>query len=84
MLILLKLDIIKRERAYRRSSGQIKLYRSRPDARGRRFPACCGGEVEFNVVETRIGKVVIGGNKYFDEGDIRASLAQATGLSVPG
>lgn len=35
-----------------------------------------GGEVEFDVVEARIGKVVIEGNKYFDEANIRASLPQ--------
>ena len=34
------------------------------------------GEVEFNVVEARIGKVVVEGNKYFDEANIRASLPQ--------
>lgn len=41
-----------------------------------------GGEVEFAVVEAKIGKVVIEGNKYFDEANIRASLPQATGLSA--
>jgi hemolysin activation/secretion protein len=35
-----------------------------------------GGEVEFDVVEAKIGKVVIEGNKYFDEANIRASLPQ--------
>jgi hemolysin activation/secretion protein len=34
------------------------------------------GEVEFDVVEAKIGKVVIEGNKYFDEANIRASLPQ--------
>lgn len=34
------------------------------------------GEVEFDVVEARIGKVVVEGNKYFDEANIRASLPQ--------
>jgi len=32
------------------------------------------GEVEFKVIEARIGKVVVEGNKYFDEANIRASL----------
>ena len=32
------------------------------------------GEVEFDVVEAKIGKLVIEGNKYFDEANIRASL----------
>jgi hemolysin activation/secretion protein len=32
------------------------------------------GEVEFQVVEARIGKIVVEGNKYFDEANIRASL----------
>jgi len=34
------------------------------------------GEVEFDVVEAKIGKVVVEGNKYFDETNIRASLPQ--------
>lgn len=32
------------------------------------------GEVEFDVVEAKIGKVVVEGNKYFDAANIRASL----------
>lgn len=32
------------------------------------------GEVEFDVVEAKIGKIVIEGNKYFDEANVRASL----------
>jgi len=32
------------------------------------------GEVEFDVVEAKIGKIVVEGNKYFDEQNIRASL----------
>ncbi len=32
------------------------------------------GEVEFNVIEAKIGKIVVEGNKYFDEANIRASL----------
>jgi hemolysin activation/secretion protein len=32
------------------------------------------GEVEFHVVEARIGKILVEGNKYFDEANIRASL----------
>ncbi|MBI5911822.1 MAG: ShlB/FhaC/HecB family hemolysin secretion/activation protein [Betaproteobacteria bacterium] len=34
------------------------------------------GEVEFDVVEAKIGKIVIEGNKYFDEANVRASLPQ--------
>ena len=34
------------------------------------------GEVEFDVIEAKIGKIVIEGNKYFDEANIRASLPQ--------
>jgi hemolysin activation/secretion protein len=34
------------------------------------------GEVEFDVVEAKIGKIVVEGNKYFDEANIRASLPQ--------
>jgi len=32
------------------------------------------GEVRFNVIEARIGKVVVEGNRYFDDANIRASL----------
>jgi hemolysin activation/secretion protein len=32
------------------------------------------GEVEFDVIEAKIGKVMVEGNKYFDEANIRASL----------
>ena len=32
------------------------------------------GEVKFDVIEAKIGKVVVEGNKYFDEANIRASL----------
>ncbi len=32
------------------------------------------GEVEFDVIEAKIGKIVIEGNKYFDEANLRASL----------
>lgn len=32
------------------------------------------GEIEFNVIETKIGKIVVEGNKYFDEANVRASL----------
>lgn len=32
------------------------------------------GEVEFDVVEAKIGKVVVEGNRYFDQANIRASL----------
>ena len=41
------------------------------------------GEVEFNVVEARIGKVVVEGNKYFDEANIRASLPQVQQGQAP-
>ena len=42
-----------------------------------------GGEVEFDVVEAKIGKVVIEGNKYFDEANIRASLPQVQQGQAP-
>lgn len=32
------------------------------------------GEVEFEIVEAKIGKIVVEGNKYFDEANVRASL----------
>jgi len=32
------------------------------------------GEVEFDIVEARIGKIVVEGNHYFDEVNIRASM----------
>lgn len=32
------------------------------------------GEVRFDVIEAKIGKVVVEGNKYFDDANIRASL----------
>ena len=32
------------------------------------------GEVHFKVVEAKIGKVVVEGNKFFDEANVRASL----------
>ena len=32
------------------------------------------GEVQFNVIEAKVGKVTVEGNKYFDEANIRASL----------
>lgn len=32
------------------------------------------GEIEFDVVEAKIGKIVVEGSKYFDEANIRASL----------
>lgn len=34
------------------------------------------GEVEFDVVEAKIGKVIVEGNKYFDEANVRASMPQ--------
>lgn len=40
------------------------------------------GEVHFKVVEARIGRVVVEGNKFFDEANVRASLpALAPGIS---
>lgn len=32
------------------------------------------GEVRFQIIEARIGRVVVEGNKFFDEGNIRASV----------
>jgi hemolysin activation/secretion protein len=32
------------------------------------------GEIEFDIVEAKIGRIVVEGNKYFDEANIRASL----------
>ena len=32
------------------------------------------GEIRFDVIEAKIGKVVVEGNKYFDDANIRASL----------
>jgi hemolysin activation/secretion protein len=32
------------------------------------------GEVEFEIVEAKIGKIVIEGNRYYDEANIRASM----------
>lgn len=33
-----------------------------------------GGEVAFEVVEAKIGKIVVEGNHYFDEANVRASM----------
>ena len=41
------------------------------------------GEVEFDVIEAKIGKVVVEGNKYFDEANIRASLPQVQPAQPP-
>jgi hemolysin activation/secretion protein len=41
------------------------------------------GEVEFDVVEAKIGKVVVEGNKYFDEANIRASLPRVQPGQAP-
>ena len=41
------------------------------------------GEVQFNVVEAKIGKIVVEGNKYFDEANIRASLPQVQQGQAP-
>ncbi len=32
------------------------------------------GEVEFKVVEAKVGRVIVEGNKFFDEANVRASL----------
>ena len=32
------------------------------------------GEIRFDVIEAKIGKIVVEGNKYFDDANIRASL----------
>jgi len=34
------------------------------------------GDVEFDIVEAKIGKIIVEGNKYFDDANIRASLPQ--------
>lgn len=40
------------------------------------------GEVHFKVVEARVGKVLVEGNKFFDEANVRASLPSlAPGVS---
>ena len=40
------------------------------------------GQVHFKVVEARIGKVIVEGNKFFDEANVRASLPSlAPGVS---
>jgi hemolysin activation/secretion protein len=41
------------------------------------------GEVEFDVVEAKIGKVVVEGNKFFDEANIRASLPEVESAKHP-
>lgn len=41
------------------------------------------GEVRFKVVEARIGKVVVEGNKFFDEANIRASVPSVVPGSSP-
>jgi len=41
------------------------------------------GEVEFEIVEAKIGKVVVEGNKYFDEANIRASLPRVQPAQAP-
>ncbi len=41
------------------------------------------GEVEFDVIEAKIGKVVVEGNKFFDEANIRASLPQLEPARAP-
>ncbi len=41
------------------------------------------GEVEFDVVEAKIGKVVVEGNKFFDEANIRASLPEVEPAKHP-
>ena len=41
------------------------------------------GEVEFDVVEAKIGKIVVEGNKYFDEANIRASMPKVQQGQAP-
>ncbi len=41
------------------------------------------GEVEFNVVEAKIGKIVVEGNKYYDEANVRASLPRVQQGQAP-
>jgi len=41
------------------------------------------GEVRFKVIEARIGKVVVEGNKYFDAANIRASLPHVQSGQAP-
>ncbi len=41
------------------------------------------GEVEFNIIEAKVGKVVVEGNKYFDEANIRASVPQVREGQAP-
>ena len=42
------------------------------------------GEVEFKVVEAKVGRVIVEGNKFFDEANVRASLpSDQPELSIP-
>jgi len=41
------------------------------------------GEVEFNIIEAKVGRVVVEGNKYFDEANIRASVPQVREGQAP-
>ncbi len=41
------------------------------------------GVVEFDIVEAKIGKIVVEGNKYFDQANIRASLPQVQQGQTP-
>ena len=41
------------------------------------------GEVHFKVVEARVGKVLVEGNKFFDEANIRASLPSLSPGEAP-
>ena len=41
------------------------------------------GEVEFDIVEAKIGKVVVEGAKYFDEANIRASVPRVQEGQAP-
>lgn len=41
------------------------------------------GEVEFNVIEAKVGKVIVEGNKYYDEANIRASVPQVREGQAP-
>lgn len=42
-----------------------------------------GGVVHFRVVETRIGKVVVSGNRFFDERNVRRSLPALREGEIP-
>jgi hemolysin activation/secretion protein len=41
------------------------------------------GEVTFKVVEAKVGKIIVEGNKFFDEANVRASLPSLVAGSSP-